>query len=126
MRTFEECTKFAIGRKCNTTNGLDTYASISNRLQDIQERRVVARNVEDTFVQQVLANASTGVGGSHAAGFSQSQHNCDLPDLSFNGWDAFAVPEAGVATQGESAAVVRAWQQALSRATPDERQMSLT
>jgi hypothetical protein len=74
MHNFDCCEKIVFGNECNE-NELGGYDAVYNSIKQIREKSAAVLNYSDMDVDNALHRM--GGGREHAAGFSQSQHNCD-------------------------------------------------
>lgn len=74
VQDFDSCTRFAVGSKCNSSK-FDTYEAVRNHVMSVKEKKVVSINYSEADIQRALRALNEG--GDHAAGFSQTQHNCE-------------------------------------------------
>jgi hypothetical protein len=76
-RDFNECGEFAVGPQCDSSS-YPSYESVLNRINAVRGKSVSILNYTESEVE--LALQRMGEGAEHAAGFSQSMHNCDDDD----------------------------------------------
>jgi len=129
LTKFEDCSKFAIGSSCNIVESNSGYEEVSACIQRVREKKVSVLNYTDAEVASALRAFERG--GDNAAGFTQSQHNCESSDgdddgIAFPAWDE---PTTASTTQGTARRaidpVIREYQKAIENSTPNSKRQSL-
>lgn len=133
IRTFDTCSKFAIGTKCDQQENV-SYETVLERIDSVQEQGVSVLNYDTSYVQKILTKVRQGV-SQHAAGFSQVDYNCDDDDNDFGGDESTAFeawnPEEmlpqkkGLSAYAEAKPYVKEFVQALEASDPQKRAWAL-
>ena len=122
------CPKYAVGTSCNTVQ-YSNYASVHAFVTEAKQKRVSVLNHPAEYVERILQGLSRET--NHAAGFSQSQHNCeDMDDeedesggdMDFT-WDPSHddTPPIGLSAYAEGAPYTKEFLQALAGSSPAKR-----
>jgi len=86
---FESGAKFSIGSNCSEEE-IGGYAEIWARICRVKKQRAAALNYSASEIISALRSEEKAQ--VHAAGFTQSQHNCDSSEdestISFGNWDS--------------------------------------
>lgn len=128
VRDFDSCEKYAVGSQCDASK-FPSRKEVSDRIMKVKEKDVVALNYSEDEINRALRVLNGG--GNHAAGFSQSQHNCDESDddsgIAFNDWDASVnpAPTRGSSAYAEAQPHLKDFQKAIEGLTPEGRMSML-
>lgn len=132
MREYNTCPRYAVGKSCDP-HQFNSYASVHAFVTEAKQKRVSVLNHPAETVERILQGLSRE--SSHAAGFSQSQHNCEDSngeedecgdDMSFT-WDPTEddTPSVGLSAYAEGAPYTKEFLQALAGSSPAKRKWAL-